>query len=279
MTTFISREEWGAKPRKAGTTSIVDHPSTTFHYVGGGWEYPWNHSSCDDKVRGIQIDHMTPEAQGGRGWSDIAYNYLVCPHDCVYEGRGYDRRSSANGYEAANNASFAVCALWGTASADDPLPDGLKNAYLYARQILMSKGGATTVVKGHRDWKSTDCPGDQIYAWIQAGHPAPDKPPTGDNDMTTDASVRAIVNEVIKTQAETEGQPLHELVQNMAIANNEYVRQMKDDFGDYAAKATDLAVKDDFVGLQNQLNSLQANVAQMSSTMQAILNKLNNPPA
>jgi hypothetical protein len=186
MTTFVSREDWGAKPRRLGTTSIVEHPSVTFHYVGGGWEYPWDHSSCDDKVRAIQADHMLAKSLGGRGWSDIAYNYLVCPHDYCYEGRGYDRRSSANGDDYSNNLSFAVCALWGTASADDPLPDGLKRAFHYARNILRSKGGATSAVNGHRDWKETDCPGNQIYAWIKAGIPLPYTPPPEEDDMFTD---------------------------------------------------------------------------------------------
>jgi hypothetical protein len=201
MTTFVTREEWGARPRKQGTISIVPHPSVTFHYVGGGWEYPWDHSSCDDKVRGIQADHMD-----NRDWSDIAYNYLVCPHDYVYEGRGYDRRSSANGYESANYQSFAVCALWGTASADDPLPDGLKRAYRYARQILIRQGGATDEVKGHRDWKETDCPGDQIYAWIKQGIPAPYvPPPVNEDDMplsdTDLVKIKSIVVDAVRDYA------------------------------------------------------------------------------
>lgn len=269
MTTFVSRAEWGAKPRKAGTTAIIANPSVTFHYVGGGWEYPWAHTSCDDKVRGIQADHMAPESVGGRGWSDIAYNYLVCPHDYCYEGRGYDRRSSANGSEVPNNSSFAVCALWGTASADDPLPVGLKRAFMYARGILRLRGGATSVIKGHRDWKSTDCPGDQIYAWIKAGCPLPTTPPpSGDVDMTTDASVRAIIQEEAKR-----GGTIYEVVQDMAVANNNYVLQMKDDFGKYAALATDLAVKDDFTNLENKVDDLSGNVATLTELVRQLINK------
>lgn len=222
MTTFVSRAQWGARPRKSGTTSIVDHPSTTFHYVGGGWEYPWSHSTCDDKVRGIQTDHMD-----NRGWSDIAYNYLVCPHDYVYEGRGYDRRSSANGSDAANYASFAVCALWGTASEDDPLTNGMKDAFLYAHNLLRTKGGATTVIKGHRDWKSTSCPGDQIYAWIKAGCPDPTPTPIYEDEkvnagmaLSQEAlrQIATVVSSVFDAEVK-DGQSMHELVQMYSAFN------------------------------------------------------------
>lgn len=216
MTTFVPRAQWGARPRKSGTTSIVDHPSVTFHYVGGGWEYPWDHSSCDDKVRAIQADHMD-----NRGWSDIAYSYLVCPHDYVYEGRGYDRRSSANGSDAANYASFAVCALWGTASADDALPVGLLRAFHYARNLLIAKGGATAVVRGHRDWKDTDCPGVQIYAWIKLGIPLPVQ---GEIDMTTDASVAALIKKACEP-----GEPIYQLVQKFTTSGNTFLTQSFDE--------------------------------------------------
>lgn len=275
MTTFVPREQWGAKPRKQGTTDIIDHPSVTFHYVGGGWEYPWLHSSCDDKVRGIQADHMLPESLGGRGWSDIAYNYLTCPHDFVYEGRGYDRRSSANGSDSANNLSFAICALWGTASADDPLPVGLKYAFMWARQILITKGGATSVIKGHRDWKQTDCPGDQIYAWIKAGCPLPS---TGEPDMTTDASVRSIVREELAL-ASVNGQPLHEMVQAYSAFGAKHSDQLVDDTAEAAAADTDLVLKDDFLLMHTRLDTLQQQYEGVQNTLTAILQKLNNPPA
>lgn len=257
---FVSRAQWGARPRESGTTSIVDHPSTTFHYVGGGWEYPWSHSTCDDKVRGIQADHMD-----NRGWSDIAYNYLVCPHGYCYEGRGYDRRSSANGSNAANMASFAVCALWGTASADDPVTNEMKDAFLYAHALLRAKGGATAVIKGHRDWKSTDCPGTQIYAWIKAGCPDP-TPNVVYEDAKVDAGM-ALSQEATRQIAATmvavldqevkDGQSLHELVQVYSAFGAKHSDQLVDDTGQYAATATELVLKDDFASINTRLTNLE----------------------
>jgi len=263
VTTLVTRAQWGARAREEGETSITDHPSTTFHYVGGGWEYPWDHSSCDDKVRGIQRDHMD-----NRGWSDIAYNYLVCPHDFVYEGRGYDRRSAANGSNSANYASFAVCALWGTESADDPLTNGMKDAFLYAHYILRIRGGATAVIRGHRDWKSTDCPGDQIYAWIQAGCPDP-TPTVIYEDAKVDAGMAlsleaqrqiAAVMSGVLDQEVVDGQSLHELVQKFSAFNAENTRQNVDQAEraiDEVDTEVELVLKDDFASINTRLASLE----------------------
>jgi hypothetical protein len=103
---LVTRAQWGARPRK-GTPTPLNPTGATAH-----WEGPhmgtFPHDQCDDKVRGIQAFHMD-----GRGWSDIAYNALVCPHGYVYEGRGPGVRSAANGTDAGNDADVAVCYLGG----------------------------------------------------------------------------------------------------------------------------------------------------------------------
>jgi hypothetical protein len=250
MTVLVKRSSWGARAAKQGTTSIIARPSVTGHYVGGGWKWPWYHDSCDDKVREIQAWHMDD-----REWSDIAYNYLACPHDFVYEGRGFGRRSSANGTEFGNQNSFAICCLWGENSAK-ALPDGLKTAFLFARKILMVSGGATSVLKGHRDWKATECPGDLLYAWIEADCPSP-VANSGFEDIVmlsneAQAEVRQIVREEIKF-ATTNGQPLHEVVQAYAAFGAKHSDQLVDDTGEYAGKVTDLLLKDDFQRLKTDL--------------------------
>lgn len=267
MTTLVTRAQWGARARKQGTTSIVAHPSITCHYVGGGWKFPWDHASCDDKVRGIQADHMD-----NRGWSDIAYNYLVCPHDYVYEGRGFDRRSSANGYEAANNASFAICALWGeTSENSSALPDGIKFAYLYAFDLLQDNGGATSVIKGHRDWKSTDCPGDQIYAWIKLGCPSPLTSILEDDEMLSKEAQRQVATTVVACieQECRDGQSIHELVQSYSAFNALHTDQVE------AGTSGDVefVLKDDFQNLEAKLNDVTGQLATLTDLVRGLANK------
>jgi len=49
--------------------------------------------------------------------------------------------------------------------------------------------------------------------------------------------------------------------QRFAIANNEYLRQMVDDIGNYAAAATDAAVKNDFDAVNQHLNAISGAIA------------------
>lgn len=199
MTTLVTRKEWGARPRKSGTTSINPTEGVTVHYEGSGWAFPWDHSTCDNKVRSMQADHMD-----NRGWSDIAYNYLGCPHDYLYEGRGYDRRSSANGNDHANSVSFAVQGIWGDKSGKPPI--GLLRAIRYGIELLRSKGGASNKLHGHRDWKSTSCPGSYLYEWVKDGAPLPKppevepKPPKFEDGLTMALSQEALnqINEIVE---------------------------------------------------------------------------------
>jgi hypothetical protein len=100
-----------------------------------------------------------------QGWSDIAYNLLVCEHGYIFEGRGKGKGSAANGTSAANADYYAVCALVGE-NDDQPaaLDTGLADAAAKCRSW-----GAGSTVKGHRDFTSTACPGDELYSKVKAG--------------------------------------------------------------------------------------------------------------
>jgi hypothetical protein len=121
---------------------------------------PFAHSKCADKVRVIQRFHIVT-----RGWADIAYNAVVCPHGSVFEGRGLHTTSAANGDTVPNDTHYAVCYLGGE---NDPFTDAGKQGFHDAVQWLRTEGDAGPEVNGHRDHKSTACPGDAIYAWLRS---------------------------------------------------------------------------------------------------------------
>lgn len=155
---LITRAQWGARAPR-GTTPIRDIRGLTVH-----WEGPrmgaFSHDKCDDKIRGIQDFHM-----GTRGWSDIAYNYLVCPHGYVYQGRGKMTRSAANGTNYGNDFYLAVCYLGGEG---DPFTAPAKTAILELKKWL-----GLTKMNAHRDHKATACPGDIIYRWVSSNPQLP----------------------------------------------------------------------------------------------------------
>lgn len=170
---FHSRADWGARPPRY-VTRLTTAEGDTVHYGGPS---PWgsgvdrssvarflataDHARCASIVRAYQRFHMDD-----RGWADIAYNSLVCPHGHRYEGRGPGVRSAAQGTTSGNNRSYATCSLTGDA---DP-------ATAAAMVAFLDEGTAGRLIRlrwGHRDWKSTACPGGPLYDWRTRGFPRP----------------------------------------------------------------------------------------------------------
>lgn len=161
---LITRAEWGARKPRSVTSLRAD--VNTDHWEGPHMGWPWVHESCFSKVRGIQNFHMD-----SRGWTDIAYSTLSCGHGWVFEGRGRGVRTAANGTNSGNGGSFADCYLGGQG---DEFTEAGRRAKRAAGDWLTHVNSPRL---GHRDWKSTECPGNTIYAWTHAGQPVPIHPP------------------------------------------------------------------------------------------------------
>lgn len=182
ITHFVSRAAWGARPPKRNPPSIVrSAEGNTLHYEGPHMG-AFSHSSCATKVRAIQRYHMD-----NKGWNDVAYNSIECPHGYVYECRWYGARSGANGTDTGNNRSYAHCALIGQG---DPATADLKQALTEVRRHFESRGSGTKKWS-HRDWKATACPGDPLHDWrIKTGwnatgsaSPTPEPEPAKDGTV------------------------------------------------------------------------------------------------
>lgn len=156
--TLITRSEWQARIPKEGNEISPSPKGVAIH-----WEGPplgaLTHTQCFSKVRAIQAFHMDD-----RGWSDIAYNFLPCPHGFVFEGRGLRVGSAANGDRQANYDYYAICALCGQG---DPQPPELYQAIRDAVALCRTRCGNT--ILGHRDLFQTACPGDLLYGHVQKG--------------------------------------------------------------------------------------------------------------
>ncbi|MFJ6566214.1 peptidoglycan-binding protein [Streptomyces sp. NPDC091292] len=138
-----------------------------------------DHDACVAEVRAIRASHLANKREN---YSDIAYNYLACPHGYLFEGRGIGRRTGANGNQDLNRAHYAICGLVGSEGLTQPT-DAMLSAIRDGIELLR-KHGAGDEIKGHRDGYATACPGGPLYAWVQKGAPRPDggippvKPPT-----------------------------------------------------------------------------------------------------
>lgn len=160
---LVRRSEWGARAPRS-RTSVRPTYGSTVHWEGPHMG-PFGHDQCAGKVRGIQRFHMDT-----RGWSDIAYSALVCPHGYAFEGRWVGVRSAANGTTVGNDTAYTVCYLGGI---DDPFTAAAQRALRVTLDWLDAHGGAGPGRNCHRDWKPTQCPGDAICTWVRNGQPAP----------------------------------------------------------------------------------------------------------
>lgn len=189
---LITRAEWRAR-RPESRTALVPAFGTTVHYEGPRMgSFP--HESCPAKVRGIQAFHMD-----ARGWVDIAYTAIVCPHGYTFEGRWAGVRTAANGTNDGNAAAYAVCLLMGV--GDELAAEALAEL-VDVIDFLDLHAAAGSGANGHRDWKPTACPGEPAYRSLPAirtalerrRHPAPapspapasiDFPPFEEDDVQT----------------------------------------------------------------------------------------------
>jgi len=174
MTTIIiPRKSWGAQRLGNDFGQMRDILGVTIHWNGPGMRN-YTHGSCDDRLRNMQRYHIQ-----GNGWNDIGYNFIVCRHGSIYEGRG-DRAVGAHAGASnigGNSRWYGIQAMIGTGDViTNELLEGLKKAVEYCR----AKGGAGKKVNGHRSHHATDCPGDKLYTWVQRGMPinSEPKPPT-----------------------------------------------------------------------------------------------------
>ena len=158
LSPFVSRSEWGAATGRPLTALVASQ--VTIHWAGTPSGEP-AHENCGNVVRSFQRFHIETQ-----GWADIAYNLIVCAHGYIFEGRGVGKRSAANGDIGPNSASYAICYLLGKG---EPFTDAAKNAINDAAELLVP-GGATWTV--HRRWTGSECPGETIIGWVNAGHPS-----------------------------------------------------------------------------------------------------------
>lgn len=162
---MITRSQWGARRPKTISHNITpQNGGVAIHYEGVDVGTQ-DHSKCAARVRSIQAFHMDK-----RGWADIAYSLLVCSHGYVFEGRGINVRTAAQGTTAGNQNYYAICFIMGP---HDKLNDKMKHAGVSAIKYLRYSGHANVDVKPHRYFHATGCPGEALVQWLKEGHPDP----------------------------------------------------------------------------------------------------------
>jgi hypothetical protein len=154
------RAEWKAGPPKEAYTPHAPYRLTLHHTDGR------QTATVEESLR--EIKFIQDFHQNGRGWNDIAYHYLIDTAGNVFEGRPDDVLGS---HTKNNNTGNVGIVMLGTyhAPKNDPVTRVQLDAFLGIAGYLVNKFGINPdTLKGHRQYKSTDCPGDLMFAELPA---------------------------------------------------------------------------------------------------------------
>lgn len=159
---LVTRRQWGARLPACSTPLTSGVRGLAVHYSASDADEQADHQNCAARVQAIQRYHMDTQ-----GWCDIAYSHLFCVHGYVYAGRGFGKRTAANGTNPGNSHYFAACFLGNDDEGQDVTPEA-RDALVELRQEYLRRYPNARETVGHRDITSTACPGDELYAFIRS---------------------------------------------------------------------------------------------------------------
>lgn len=183
MPRIIERPEWGAAPPRGGYTSVswAAGGVLVVHHTEGAEPPPDASEATEARImRDIQAFHQGPS----RGWTDIGYHFIIFPSGRIYRGRPPEVMGAHSpGANDRPGVSFA-----GNFSTHVPTDAALASlAWLKAE---LSAG----YLRGHRDFYSTECPGNVLYRRIHEPLPAVETPaPAPPPAPPFDSSLRLVI--------------------------------------------------------------------------------------
>ena len=151
------RAEWRAAPP---THPLSPDPlpwRITLHHTDG--RYTASLAESLDETRFIQDFH-----QNGRKWSDIAYHFVVDPVGNVIEARPLETLGAHTLNNNEGNVGIVLLGLYHAPRNDKPTAAQLASVGELGRFLVKRFGIDPDSLKGHRNYKKPDCPGDLAYA-------------------------------------------------------------------------------------------------------------------
>lgn len=160
---LYGRDDWDARSWRTYTDQGWNAHEVFIHHTAD--EASGTDSLSDQKarMRGYQNFHMDV-----RGWSDIAYHYIVFPPFETDAGTdiparifvGRPRNHVPAAQEGHNTDTLAIAVVRG---GDRQMYQNQRYAVEVLINWLKDRGAPLRELGGHRDASSTECPGDGIY--------------------------------------------------------------------------------------------------------------------
>lgn len=162
----IARAQWGAARARADRMerSQGEYTRITVHHSADPTpiELDGSSSKTFEAVREIQKAHMNGK---NTHYGDIGYHFVIDPYGRLLEGRDL-RYQGAHAYGDNNVANIGIC-LIGNFDKEKPTPEALDALEREIEALRKQYGIPKSRVFGHRELRSTECPGDKLMRWIE----------------------------------------------------------------------------------------------------------------
>ena len=157
---YISRADWRAIPmtRRLVPLRSKSVQGVVIHHTTGGSHDP------AERVRGHDRYHVRT-----RGWSTIAYCWLIGAGGEIFEGRGWNVGGATKWW---NRRSVSIAYV---GSGDEVTDAALKSFGVVIAECEKRYGSLW--LKNHRDLAKTYCPGNKLGSWVDDGCPDSDAQP------------------------------------------------------------------------------------------------------
>lgn len=154
-----TRKEWGARAGRPMSEQAPPVEAFIHHTDDASGRFR-TLAEQKAKTRAIQDFHMD-----GRGWSDIAYHFLVFqPQGQGIGARAFTARLVRFTPAAQLNHNTRTLAIAVVGNGDS---EEMQRNTRYVIEQIIARFPSVKAVGGHRDVVATDCPGDKFYGSIE----------------------------------------------------------------------------------------------------------------
>lgn len=164
---LVTRAMWGATRPRVDRMDKTDGAYTriTVHHSADPDPVPLDGSAARtyQAVREIQKAHMDGKTTH---YGDIGYHFLIDPYGRLIEGRDLSFQG-AHAYGDNNVQNIGICVI-GNFEKDKPTAAALAALEKEIEYLRTRYKIPRSRVFGHRELRSTECPGENLMKWVEA---------------------------------------------------------------------------------------------------------------